>query len=268
MTNLEDVVCFMEAISNTDFQISFEEKAMNHVRRIFRTTLSAGVTCTLLATIVSTGCVAVDYQQKRLHGQKLMAAGTYGAARHFFIDAESVRPRRVGNLYDLGTCSMMLAKQRLSQKNELAAERELDTAIAYYSQALEVSPGHQPSIEGVNIALELKGQFDKALEHAEWTAKFVGPAARQYLFLAKEHEERGDIDTALLRYKQAIAMEPGNAAAHVTFAKFLLRTQNEPAAVHHLKAAYRLDPTDPWTLSELSARGVVPVLDPVRPSNP
>ena len=155
---------------------------------------------------------------------------------------------------------MMLATQRLAEKNELAAERELNAAIAYYSNALEVYPGHQPSIEGKNNALELKGQFDEALEHAEWTARFVGPAAKHYLFLADEHEERDDIDGALLRYKQAIAMEPRNAGAHVAFAKFLMRTENESAAVFHLKAAYRLDPTDSWALGELSSRGAVPVL--------
>ena len=190
-----------------------------------------------------------------------MAAGTYGAARHFFNEAESIRPRRVKNLYDMGTCSMMLAKNRLTEKNELAATRELNAAIGYYSNALEVYPGHQPSIEGMNNALELKGQFDEALRHAEWTARFVGPAAKHYLFLANEHEERGDIDGAMLRYKQAVAMEPENATAHVAFAKFLLRTGNELAAVHHLKAAYQLNPTDSWTLGQLSSRGDVPVLD-------
>jgi len=234
---------------------------MIHLKRTLRDAMTTIVFGMLLAVSMSTGCTAVDYQQKRFHGQSLMAAGTYGAARHFFNEAESIRPRRVGNLYDLGTCSMMVARQRLAEKNELAAKRELSTAIAYYSHAIEVYPGHQPSIEAKNIALELKGQFDEALQHAEWTAEFVGPAAKQYVFLAGEHEERGDIDGALLRYKQAIAMEPDNADAHVAFAKFLLRTDNESAAVHHLAAAYRLDPTDSWTLGQLSSRGAVPVLN-------
>lgn len=234
---------------------------MIHLKRTLRHAMTTLVAGTLLAVSLPTGCTAVDYQQKRFHGQSLMAAGTYGAARHFFDEAESIRPRRVRNLYDLGTCSMMLAKQRLANKNELAARRELNAAIAYYSHALEVYPGHQPSIEAKNNALELQGRFDEALQHAEWTAQFVGPAARQYVFLAGEYEERGDIDGALLRYKQAIAMEPDNADAHVAFAKFLLRTDNESAAVHYLKAAYRLDPTDSWTLGQLSSRGAVPVLD-------
>ena len=241
---------------------------MYRVRLVSGKMLTANMIAALLASIVSTGCVAVDYQQKRFLGQDLMAAGTYGAARHFFSEAESIRPRRVDNLYDLGACSMMVAKQRLAEKNELAAKRELNTAIAYFSHALEVYPGHQPSIQAKNNALELKGQFDEALEHAAWIAEFVGPAAKQYIFLANEYEERGDIDGALLRFRQAIAMEPDNAGAHAAFAKFLMRTDNESAAVHHLKAAYRLDPTDAWALGQLSTRGAVPVLGGAVESKP
>ena len=144
--------------------------------------------------------------------------------------------------------------------NRPAALRELDEAIAYYSQALEIYPGHQASMEGMNTALELKGQFDTALRHAEWAAEYVGPSARQYIFLAKELEERGDVDGALLRYRQAVAMEPGNPKAHVAFAKFLLRAKNEPAAIHHLQAAYRLNPLDEWVADQLSARSALPPL--------
>jgi Flp pilus assembly protein TadD len=80
------------------------------------------------------------------------------------------------------------------------------------------------------------------------------------MFLAKELEERGDTDGALLRYRQAVAMEPQNAEAHVAFAKFLLRYNNEDAAVYHLQAAYRLDPRHEWVVDELIARGKLPPL--------
>ena len=235
---------------------------MNHLQRTFRRGLLCVAASGLLVGVLSTGCTTMEYRDKRFHGQNLMIGGGYGAARHFFEEAETIKPRRVENLHDLGTCSVMLARQRFEEKNQVAAMRELDSAVRYYSHALEVFPGHQASIEGKNIALELKGQFDEALEHAEWTVEFVGPAAKQYIFLAQENEQRGDIDSALLRYRQAVAMEPKNAAAHISFAKFLLRTGNDEAAVFHLKKAYHLDPTDSWTLGELASRGAVPSLEP------
>ena len=152
--------------------------------------------------------------------------------------------------------------------NHAAAMRELDAAIAYYTQAMDVHPGDQASIEGKNIALELKGQFDEALDHAEWAAEFVGPSAKQYIFLAKELEQRGDVDGALLRYRQAVAMELDNPEAHIAFAKFLLRQDNERMAVHHLQQAYRLNPLDEWVLDQLTARSALPPLAPQTENEP
>jgi tetratricopeptide (TPR) repeat protein len=189
-----------------------------------------------------------------------MLSDSYGAARYFLEQAEELRPRSVENLHDLGVCSVILARQRFAEMNHAAATRELDAAVFYYSQAIDVYPGHQASIEGKNIALELKGQFEEALKHAEWAAEFVGPSARQYVFLAKELEQRGDVDGALLRFRQAVAVEPDNVEAHVAFARFLLHHNHEPAAIYHLQAAYRLDPLNDWVVEQLAIRSVLPPL--------
>ncbi len=213
------------------------------------------------------GC-GPDYRQLRREGQKAMLDHAYGSARIFFRQADDLRPRRVANLHDLGACSLMLARARFDQRNHAAAMRELDAAVSYYSGALDVYPGHRASIEGKNIALELKGQFDEALEHAEWAAEFVGPAASQYIYLAQELEERNDRDGAFLRYRQAVAMEPRNAEAHVALARFLLRNKNEEAAVDHLQAAYLLNPLDEWVIDELTKRGAVPPLGSPKAGTP
>lgn len=213
----------------------------------------------LALTGILPGC-GPSYRQLRREGQRAMLSDSYGAARYFLEQAEEVRPRRVENLHDLGVCSVILARQRFAEMNHAAAMRELDAAVFYYTQALDVYPGHQASIEGKNIALELKGQFEEALKHAEWAAEFVGPSARQYIFLAKELEQRGDVDGALLRFRQAVAVEPDNAEAHVTFARFLLHHNNEPAAIYHLQAAYRLDPLNEWVVEQLAIRSALPPL--------
>ena len=206
------------------------------------------------------GCAHDNYYQMRQLGQMAMIDSSYAAARHFFEEAEHASPRHVENLHDLGACSVAMAKEKFALMNHAAAVRELDAAIAYYTRAIDAHPGHQASLEGKNVALELKGQFDEALEHAEWAAQFVGPSAKQYMFLAGELEQRGDDDGALLRYRQAVAVEPANAEAHRTFAKFLLAHGNETAAVYHLQRSYVLKPSDPWVREQLISRGALPAL--------
>ena len=218
---------------------------------------------TLLSLCIPLGGCGPNYRYFRREGQNAALNGNFGPARYFFIEAQRRRPRDVENLHDLGVCSLVLAKDKFQQMNHPAALRELDDAIGYFSQAIDAQPGHQASIEGKNRALELKGQFDEALELAEWTAEFVGPSAKQHIFLADELEERGDLDGALLRYRQAVAMEPDNPDAHLAFAKFLMRRNNETAAIHHLQAAYRLNPRDEWVIDQLVARSALPPLKPL-----
>lgn len=224
----------------------------------------------LLAIAVATppivGC-GPSYRQLRREGQQAMIGGAYGPARILFAQAEEKRPRRARNLYDLGNCSVMLAKDRFTQRNHPAAMRELDEAVDYFNASIDAHPGFTPSIEGKSVALKLRGQFDEALRTAEWAATFVGPSAKQYVFLANELEERGDADGALLRYRQAVSLEPKNYQLHLTFARFLLRHNNEPAAVFHLQAAYRLDPSDTWVADELAQRGAIPTLAADRPAD-
>jgi len=196
----------------------------------------------------------------------MMVEQAYGPARYLLLDADKVKRNQVENLHDLGFCSVMLAKKYFEDDNRVAALRALDRAIEYYDRAIDAHPGYQPSLVGKNIALELKGQPEIALQQAEWAVRVVGPSARQYLFLAAELEQRGDDDAAFLRFRQAVAMEPTSQPAHVAFARFLMRHGNEEAAIGHLKYAYRLNPADVWVKDQLAARGQLP--PPPRESGP
>lgn len=223
---------------------------------MLRVALMAG----LAAPAISIGGCGPTYGELRRQGQRAMIQKAYGPARILFRQADEKSRGRVDNLHDLGTCSVILARQRFERKNHPAAMREVDEAIAYFTRAIDAYPGHQASIEGKTIALKLKGQFGLALEHVEWAAEFVGPSAKQYVLLAAELEERGDEDGAFLRFRQAVAIEPRSAAAHRAFAEFLLRNDNERMAVYHLKRAYRLNPRDQWVMDQLVARSALPPL--------
>ncbi|MFQ5461636.1 MAG: hypothetical protein ACE5E5_03315 [Phycisphaerae bacterium] len=209
-------------------------------------------------TVVMVSGCGPSYARLRSEGLSMMVEQRYGPARYLLLDADKVKRNQVENLHDLGFCSVMQAKKYFENQNRVAALRELDRAIEYYDRAIEAHPGYQPALVGKNIALELKGEPEIALEHAEWAVRVVGPSARQYLFLAAELDQRGDDDAAFLRFRQAIAMEPKSQPAHVAFARFLLSHGNESAAVGHLKYAYRLDPSNEWVKDQLASRGQLP----------
>jgi tetratricopeptide (TPR) repeat protein len=199
-----------------------------------------------------------NFRELRLAGQRQMIAGNYGAARGLFRQAHELTPEDAANLHDLADCCMYFAKQRFSERNVAAAMREVDGAIAYYQRSINAHPGFQASLVGKNLALELKGQFEEAVRVAEWAAKFVGPAARQQVFLAHEMEERGDLDAALLRYRQAVAMEPESATAQAELGSYYQRIGEEDLAIERLKRAYQLDPSQPGVRAALVELGVAP----------
>ena len=218
-------------------------------------TLAAGM-------LALTGCAAEpDSRALRLEGQRAMVRGDYAAARGLFGEVHLLLPEAPANLHDLGDCCLYFAREQFARQNTAAALRELDHAIEYYQRAINAHPGWQPALLGKNIALELKGQFADALRVAEWAARFVGPSARQQIFLAEELEQRGDLDAALLRLRQAVAMEPDNAAAHEALGLFYRRIDKRDQAIRHLTASCRLDPSRPGPAEALAELGApLPVL--------
>lgn len=208
-----------------------------------------------LLLVVLSGC-GPSYSELRREGVQAMLGEQYAPALYYFYEADDVKRNSVPNLHDLGFCSMMVARDRMRQGDKNGALAALDRAIEYYDRAIDAHPGHQASLLGKNKALELKGEPEAALDHARWAVRFVGPSARQYLFLADELDQRGDVDAALLRYRQAVSIEPSNAKAHVAFARFLLKHNNESAAIGHLRHAYRINPSDRWVREQLAQRNI------------
>ncbi len=216
--------------------------------------------CVLVVVLLQlAGCAGEpDSRRIRLEGQRAMVKGNFRVARGLFRQAHEMVPEDPANLHDLGDCCMYFSRDQFARQNVPAAMREVDQAVAYYQRAIDASPGFQAALLGKNLALELKGQFEAAVAVAEWAAEFVGPSARQQMFLASEMEERGDLDAALLRLRQAVAMEPDNAAAHESIGGLYLRSGKPELALRHLNRANRLDPGRPDTLALLEELGASP----------
>jgi len=229
---------------------------MDEARRDWR--VSVGHCVVLVAgALLVTGCATEPNSRKlRLEGQRAMIRGDYAAARGLFREVHQLEPERPANLHDLGDCCLYFARDSFMRRDPAAALREVDQAIHYYQRAINAHPGWQPALIGKSIALKLKGRFEDAIRVAEWAVEFVGPSARQQLFLADELEQRGDLDAALLRLRQAVAMEPDNAVAHEAMGRFYRRIGHREPAIRHLTRACLLDPSRPGpgdALAEMNA---------------
>lgn len=200
----------------------------------------------LCAAIVLTqaGC-QYPYSRMRMDGQQAVLEGDYGKAREIFMKCHDRKPGDADNLHDTAAMCYLIARQRFEERNAPAGLREVDRAIDFYGRAITARPNYPAALMGRNSAYELKGDFEKALKQAEWATRYVGPMARQYIFLAKEHEERGDLDLARLRYQQAIAIEPNNAEARMAYAEFLERRNQPDEASVQRREAERLTRSSP-----------------------
>ena len=204
-------------------------------------------------TIVS-GC-GPTYKELRIEGQNQFAQDRFGTARHLFEEAHLKYPEDPENLHDIAACCMMQATEHLNSRNHAAAQRDLDRAIDFYNRAINAHPGFKPALMGKNRAQELKGQSDEALRTATWAAKYVGPSADQYVFLASEHEQRGDLDTALLHYRQGLAMEPNNANVHKGIGMLHQKAGRHDLAVKSLHRSLELNPSQQDVVAMLREMG-------------
>ncbi len=219
----------------------------------------------LLAAATLGGCATrPSFKCCTTEGRRMLDEGRYAAARGLFLTAHDMAPQNVENLCNLGRCHMGLARQYADRDDRQASCREADQAIQYYHRAVQSYPGYPAAINGLNRALELRGRGDEALKAAQWASTVVGPAAERQIFLAREYAQRGDADRALLSYRQAVAMEPGNPTPHWALGRYYLTIDRREEGIEHLQQAYRLDPKRLYVADELRRLGAeVPDMSPV-----
>jgi tetratricopeptide (TPR) repeat protein len=222
-------------------------------------------TVTLLLLLPAFGCEPTA-QSYHAEGLAEYRAGDYESARGMFKAALLEKPEQQESAYYLARCCRIAAERKFDEGDYAGALRELDEAVFYYGQAIESYPGYAAAVEEKSEALRLKGRYAEALRLSIWAKDNTGRTVRQLVNVAHEFEQVGDVDMALMRYRQAVAVEPDNALAHAELGRFLARQKRYAAAVRALRDAYRLDPSEPGVVADLATyEGLI--ADEARPAS-
>jgi len=148
-----------------------------------------------------------------------------------------------------------MSQERFKDGNVRGALRWCDIAISQYDSAISAFPGYSRAVQGKTDALKLKGKHEAALQVADWAAKNSGLQSTKLILKGREYAQESDMDQAQLAFRQAVAVEPDNAAAHAELGLFYLRLGNKTEARESLRRAYELDKRTPGVTQALAQLG-------------
>lgn len=154
--------------------------------------------------------------------------------------------------YYMGLNYRALAERRLSQGDVPAANRTLDTAVIYFTQAIKTWPNYMAAIQAKNEALEVRGKFDEALALAERQADNNRGIADHYVYLGDEYRERGDYDNAMRAYRTALATDPDHPRVHASMAKLYSYMGDRDKALASFRRAHELNPGESETAEAIA----------------
>lgn len=225
------------------------------LRKLLRPVRLAGIA--LSAILVGCGPSGEVREYNRIgldhynHARYYEAISMFENARK--LDAETPEPS-----YYIGRCYLALAERKLREDNAFGGMRFCDRAASEFERAYNAFPGYTKAIQGKTEALKLRGRYSAVLDLAAWASNNSGPRAKMLILESRELAQSGDLDRCLRKLKEAIAVEPENAATHAELGRFYLRCGQDREAIEALQKAYRLDPGAPGVVTALAQLNALP----------
>lgn len=161
------------------------------------------------------------------------------------------RPNDAESNYYMGLCYRSIAERKLREGDIAGANRELDTSLIYFGQAIREWPNYMAAIRAQNEALEARGKYEQALARAQEIAHQNRPDPLARIFLGKQYAERGDFDSAAREFNTAIRLDPENATAYAELGRLYLKAGDTRLAATHLRKAYQINPAEPGVAADL-----------------
>jgi tetratricopeptide (TPR) repeat protein len=201
------------------------------------------------------GC-APDVSDLRTEGIEQYRRREFIQSMATFREVLGKAPNDAQANYYMGLNYRTMAARKFRDQDYVAAYRELDTAIIYFTQAIKSWPNYMEAVASKNEALEARGKYAEALRLAERVAENNrGSASEHFVYLGNEYRERGDYDSALRSYKTALSTDPDNAAAYAAIGALYEEVGDRQLARDAYTHAQELDPSTEGVAEALARLG-------------
>ena len=126
--------------------------------------------------------------------------------------------------------------------NKLAAQGNIDEAIAHYSEALRINPAHAKAYYNLGIALAKQGKYEVAIAHYSKALQLKPDYVDAHNNLGLTLMEQGKFHEAIAHYTRAIHIDPKYEIAHNNLGVALDEQGNHTEALAHYSRAIELNP--------------------------
>lgn len=125
---------------------------------------------------------------------------------------------------------------------ELAAEGQLDDAIALFQKAIERDADHVDSHEGLALAFSLTSDWTLAEKHFAKLIQLQPMQARHYINLGTMHNRKGDYQKAVDTLRRALQRDRKNAHTYFNLGLAYRKLKQTAMSVNAYKEAIKLSP--------------------------
>lgn len=208
-----------------------------------------------MGLVSGTGC-SQDIDDIRTAGIEQYRSRQYVESTATFRHALTLQPSDAQSNYYMGLNYRAMAERKFRQGDIPAAQRELDTAVVYFTQAVKSWPNYMAAVEAKTEALEARGQYMRSLDVADTVAdNNRGGPADFYVFAGDKYRDMGDYDSALRNYRMALSTDPNCAKAYASMGKLYALTGDRAKALDAYARATQLNPHDTEAADQLAHLG-------------
>ena len=126
--------------------------------------------------------------------------------------------------------------------NALAAQGNLDAAIAEYTEAIRIRPDYPEAHNNLGPALASKGKLDDAIRHFAEAIRLRPNYADAHSNLGVALASQGKLDEAIAQYNEALRLDPDHGRARANLGLALQALGRTADAIRVLELALQMNP--------------------------